>query len=344
MLIRIATRKSKLALIQTNLVIDKIKEHFPEAVCEVMPIVTTGDKIADRNLYDIGGKALFLKELEEKLLAKEADIAVHSLKDVPGILPKGLKIAAVLEREDPRDCLVSYKYKSLSDLPHAAVIGSSSVRRKVVLKKLRPDLQIVQLRGNIDTRIRKLREEAALSAIILACAGLKRAGLFNSLPQKIAPSGAVIGAYGAQNHSILNVREDLSTGATKQYPEGLEFLRKANKEYCFPLSVDEMIPSAGQGTVAIEIRSDDSKMIELCSKINHLPTWYLTEAEREFLAYFDASCRTPIAAYAEYIEDGAIKARYMYGDFEESFLRFHTEIGVESQGKEIAIKAAKALE
>lgn len=344
MLIRIATRKSKLALIQTNLVIDKIKEHFPEAVCEIMPMVTTGDKITDRNLYDIGGKALFLKELEEKLLAKESDIAVHSLKDVPGILPKGLKVAAVLEREDPRDCLVSYKYKSLNELSRAAVIGSSSVRRKVVLKKLRPDLQIVQLRGNIDTRIRKLREDVELGAIVLACAGLKRMGLFN-------------------------------------------------KEYCFPLSVDEMIPSAGQGTVAIEIRSDDSKMTELCSKINHLPTWYLTEAEREFLAYFDASCRTPIAAYAEYVEgdvkslrklatgeqmlgthgtlDGnvlgvhedsstgvttqlpavvdfpkrsTVKARYMYGDFEESFLRFHTEIGVESRGKEMAIKAAKALE
>jgi len=132
MLIRIATRRSKLALIQTDLVIKKLKECFSNINCEIVPVITTGDRITDKNLYDIGGKALFLKELEEKLLTGEVDLAIHSLKDVPGILPVGLEIAAVLEREDPRDCLVSYKYKSLNELPNGAIIGTSSVRRKVI--------------------------------------------------------------------------------------------------------------------------------------------------------------------------------------------------------------------
>ncbi len=293
--IRIATRRSKLALIQTDLVIKKLKECFPNINCEIVPVITTGDKITDRNLYDIGGKALFLKELEEKLLTGEVDLAIHSLKDVPGILPLGLEIAAVLDREDPRDCLVSYKYKSLNELPNGAIIGTSSVRRKVILQKIRPDLKIIPCRGNIQTRLDKLSGNNAPDAIILACVGLKRLGIFD-------------------------------------------------EKYCFALTVDEMIPSAGQGTIAIEKRSDNQKINDICKKINHLPSWYLSQAEREFLAYFDASCKTPIAAYAEYIDKSTIKARYMYGDFEGKCLEFHTETGDKIRGKEIAIKAAKIIE
>lgn len=295
MLIKIATRKSPLALIQTDLFVIKLKEYFPHITCEIVPVVTTGDKITDKNLYDIGGKALFLKELEEKLIAGEVDLAVHSLKDVPGILAEGLEIAAVLEREDPRDCFVSYKYKSLQELPKGAVVGSSSVRRKVILQKIRPDLKIVQLRGNVQTRIDKLSGDEAPDAIVLACAGLKRLGLLD-------------------------------------------------EKYCFPLSVNEMIPSAGQGIIAIQKRVNDQKMAEICNMINHMPTWYVSQAEREFLAYFDASCRTPISAYADYIDEVTIRARYMYGNFEGSFLEFHTEIGLKTKGKEMAIKAAKAIE
>ena len=295
MLIKIVTRKSRLALIQTDLVVNKLKEHFPNIICEIVPIITTGDKITDKNLYDIGGKALFLNELEEKLLSGEADLAVHSLKDVPGILPEELEIAAVLEREDPRDCLVSYKYKSLQELPKGAVIGSSSVRRKVILQKTRPDLKIVPLRGNVPTRIDKLSDTTAPDAIILACAGLKRLGLFN-------------------------------------------------EETCFPLTINEMIPPAGQGTIAIQKRVSDQKMSEICNKINHISTWYLSQAEREFLAYFDASCRTPISAYADYIDTVTIRARYMYGDFEGSSLKFCTETGPKTDGKLIATRAAKIIE
>ena len=149
MKIRIGTRKSKLALIQANMVINEIKQHFPKIECKLVPVVTTGDKITNKNLYDIGGKALFLKELEEQLIKNEIDIAVHSLKDVPGILLEGLSITAVLKREDPRDCFVSLKYKSIEEMPYGGVIGSSSVRRRVVIQQKKPDLKIVQIRGNI---------------------------------------------------------------------------------------------------------------------------------------------------------------------------------------------------
>jgi hydroxymethylbilane synthase len=177
MQIRIGSRESKLALIQTDMVIKLIAQHFPGAECVVVPIKTTGDKITDKNLYDIGGKALFLKELEEQLLAKKIDIAVHSLKDVPGVLPEGLVIAAVTEREDSRDCFVSLKYKSIEDLPIGAVVGSSSVRRKVIIQQKRPDLKIVQFRGNVQTRLAKLKN-GEVDATIFACAGLIRASEF----------------------------------------------------------------------------------------------------------------------------------------------------------------------
>src|SRR5688500_18191067 len=131
MKLKIGTRKSKLALIQTNLVIDKIRELFPQIDCEVVPIVTSGDMVTDKNLYDIGGKALFLKEIEQALLDKRVDLAVHSLKDVPGRLPDGLEISAVLEREDPRDAFICTKYGSIQGLPLGSVIGSSSIRRRV---------------------------------------------------------------------------------------------------------------------------------------------------------------------------------------------------------------------
>lgn len=295
MLIKIATRKSKLALIQTNLFITQLEKYFPHIKYEILPLVTSGDKITDKNLYDIGGKALFLKELEEKLLTGEADLAVHSLKDVPGILPKEFEIAAVLKREDPRDCFVSYKYKSLDELPKGAIIGSSSVRRKVILQKIRPDLKIIQLRGNVQTRLDKLSKKNELDAIILACAGLKRLEIFN-------------------------------------------------ENYCFPLNIDTMIPSAGQGIIAIEKRVDNQKMTEICNKINHIPTWYLSQAERAFLAYFDASCKTPIASYAKYIDEANIEVNYMYGNFEGSFLEFYKNTAFKTQGRELAIKAAKIIE
>lgn len=180
MQIKIGTRKSNLALIQAQIVIHELKKYYPEMECIIVPVTTTGDKILDKNLYDIGGKALFLKELEEKLLDGTIDIAVHSLKDVPGILPPRLEILAVLEREDYRDCFVSFKYKSLDEMPSGAVIGTSSVRRTVIIEQMRPDLKVVSFRGNVNNRLEKLRD-GIVDATILACAGLIRLDLFDPL-------------------------------------------------------------------------------------------------------------------------------------------------------------------
>ena len=179
--LRIGTRGSALALTQTRLTIAALARAHgwsqTEASdrTEIVPIKTTGDKVQDRSLADIGGKALFAKEIEEALLGGTIDCAVHSLKDMPGILPPGLIIACHLPREDPRDAFVSKIAASLSELPHGAVVGTSSVRRQAILLNARPDLKLVTFRGNVDTRLNKLAAGEA-AATILALAGLRRLG------------------------------------------------------------------------------------------------------------------------------------------------------------------------
>jgi len=175
-LLRVGTRGSKLALAQTNWIVNQIRTRYPEVQIEKVIIKTKGDKILDVPLAKIGGKGLFVKEIEEALLRKEIDFAVHSMKDVPSELPEGLGIVAIPEREDPRDVFVGRELKSLSELPEGAKVGTSSLRRQAQLKRLRPDLEILPLRGNVDTRLRKL-SEGQYEAIILAEAGLKRLGL-----------------------------------------------------------------------------------------------------------------------------------------------------------------------
>lgn len=170
--VRIATRGSMLALWQANHIKDLLeKQHRVE--CELLVIKTQGDKILDVPLAKIGGKGLFVKEIETALLENQADIAVHSMKDVPMELPEGLELYASPEGEAPEDAFVSVKYKNIADLPQNAVVGTSSLRRKVQLARLRPDLEIKDLRGNVNTRLRKL-DEGEYDAIILARAGLVR--------------------------------------------------------------------------------------------------------------------------------------------------------------------------
>ncbi len=171
----IATRESRLALWQAEHVRDLLKARFGGTV-ELLGMTTRGDQILDRALSKVGGKGLFVKELETALEEGRAQLAVHSLKDVPMDLPYGFELAAVLEREDPRDAFVSNRYASLADLPQGAKVGTSSLRRVVQLGALRPDLLIEPLRGNLDTRLRKL-DEGQYDAIVLAAAGLKRLGL-----------------------------------------------------------------------------------------------------------------------------------------------------------------------
>jgi hydroxymethylbilane synthase len=171
----IATRESRLALWQAEHVRDLLTAHFGARV-ELLGMTTRGDQILDRALSKVGGKGLFVKELETALEEGRAHLAVHSLKDVPMDLPEGFELATVLEREDPRDAFVSPRFASIDALPHGAKVGTSSLRRVVQLGALRPDLVVQPLRGNLDTRLRKL-DEGVYDAIVLAAAGLKRLGL-----------------------------------------------------------------------------------------------------------------------------------------------------------------------
>jgi hydroxymethylbilane synthase len=183
--VRIATRKSQLALWQAEHVADLLRAAHPGLTVDLVPMSTKGDRIQDRSLAAIGGKGLFIKELEVALEEQRADIAVHSMKDVPGDLPDGLLIDAVLRRADPLDAFLSTRADSLALLPPGARIGTSSLRRQSQLLAARPDLRIEALRGNVDTRLRRL-DNGELDAIILACAGLIRLGWESRITSRLA--------------------------------------------------------------------------------------------------------------------------------------------------------------
>jgi hydroxymethylbilane synthase len=184
--LRIGTRGSKLALAQSEWVKAKIQAEHPRAKVELVKIRTKGDRILHSPLSWIGGKGLFVKEIEDALLRGEVDLAAHSLKDVPSELPKELELGVFPEREDPRDAFVAMKYKSVGELPEGAAVGTSSLRRSAQLLHLRPDLRVIPLRGNVDTRLRKL-ESGDLQAIILAAAGLRRLGLRERITGFLSP-------------------------------------------------------------------------------------------------------------------------------------------------------------
>lgn len=184
--IRIATRKSPLAMWQAEHVAAQLQQLYPGINVEIIGMSTKGDKILDSPLAKIGGKGLFVKELEVAMLEHKADIAVHSMKDVPVELPDGLHLAVIMKREDPRDAFVSNEFTQIDALPKGAVVGTSSLRRQSQLSEARPDLVIKPLRGNVNTRLRKL-DEGEYRAIILASAGLIRLGFADRIAAKIAP-------------------------------------------------------------------------------------------------------------------------------------------------------------
>jgi hydroxymethylbilane synthase len=247
----IATRESRLALWQAEHVRALLRERCA-LDARVLGMTTRGDQILDRTLSKVGGKGLFVKELEAALEEGRADLAVHSLKDVPMDLPAGFQLAAVLEREDPRDAFVSPRHASLAALPLGACVGTSSLRRVVQLLSLRPDLRIEPLRGNLDTRLRKL-DEGHYDAIVLAAAGLIRLQL---------------GARIAQ---------------------------------CFEF--EQMLPAAGQGALAIEVRSADAALCNALRALNHAPTWLAAHAERAVSRALGGSCSVPLAAFANWQGD-----------------------------------------
>ena len=185
-LLRIATRKSPLALWQAEHVRGRLQAEHPGLQIDLVTMSTQGDRVLDSPLARIGGKGLFVKELEQALLGGRADIAVHSMKDVPAELPEGLGIGAILEREDPRDAFVSSQFISIGGLPQGARVGTSSLRRQCQLRAARPDLQILDLRGNVGTRLSKL-DGGEYDAIVLACAGLRRLGMEERITCAISP-------------------------------------------------------------------------------------------------------------------------------------------------------------
>lgn len=223
-IVKVGSRQSQLALVQTKLIISQLKEHFPQWDFELITVKTTGDKFLNSNMYELG-KGVFVKEIEEALLYGAIDMAVHSLKDVPQDLPEGLEISAITRREDPRDVFISADGRRFSELDTGAKIGTSSMRRICELNKLRQDIQCVQIRGNINTRIKKIKT-CGLDGIVLAAAGVKRLGMENLItdyfsPDEIVPAvgqGALAVETRADDEMSLFVRhinDDETTCATR---------------------------------------------------------------------------------------------------------------------------------
>ena len=216
-MLKIATRKSPLALWQAEFVKSKLASLYPDLKIELVKMTTQGDQILNSPLSKIGGKSLFIKELEVGMNEGRADIAVHSMKDVPYELPQGFEIGAILERENPFDAFVSNDYNTIEELPIGAKLGSCSLRRIVQIKAMRPDLEILDLRGNVNTRLKKL-DDGEYDAIILACSGLSRLGFEDRIKQDLSPNDSLPavgqGALGIEikvnDHKISSLIEPLS--------------------------------------------------------------------------------------------------------------------------------------
>jgi len=249
--ITIGTRGSKLALIYARIAeqnINKFKSRFAIKSVNIKKVTTKGDKIQNKRLSDIGGKGLFTKKIENELLDKKIDIAVHALKDIPSRENKKLFTNCFLKRNDPREVLITRKNKKFKSLPKNSIVGTSSFRREFQLKRMRKDLIYKLIRGNVDTRIKKLKNKF-YDAIILSYAGLKSLKMQNNISQVF--------------------------------------------------SLSEIIPSAGQGAIALQCRKDDLGIAQLLKAINHAPTNICVNAERDVLKVLDGDCETPVGVNAK---------------------------------------------
>jgi hydroxymethylbilane synthase len=292
--LRIGTRGSDLALWQTQYVKKLLETKFPGISVDIQTIKTTGDKILDAPLSKIGDKGLFTKELEGALLDQRIDLAVHSFKDVPTAIPQGLTIAAVLEREDVRDVFIGHPTKSdltFLALPHAAMIATGSLRRKCQLLNARPDLQIVDIRGNLNTRMKKL-DESTWDGMILAKAGVTRLGW------------------------------------AQRITEILPF--------------ELMLPAVGQGALAIETRTNDSRLSELLSTLHHLPTALTVTAERSLLRHLEGGCQIPIGAYGQ-VHGSEIRLDAVIGSLDGKRMVKGTRSGIQRNAEQIGIELAEEL-
>lgn len=276
--ILIATRGSALALAQANLLLAACREKFPTIDFELKIIKTTGDKLQTASMAKTDTllpKGLFTKELESALLKGRADMAVHSLKDLPTELPEGLQFAAVLgARADVRDVFIYKKplppNARLAELPSGLVVGTSSTRRAAQLLALRPDFKPVAIRGNVPTRLGKVARDPGIDGTVLAVAGLGRLGF------SILQDGTLAGEKAP--HNLL----------------------------CTVLDTTEMLPCVGQGAIGLELRSLDERVAVICRELNDEPTFHCVTAERSFLRAMGGGCQTPVGAYAR-IDGGKLR-------------------------------------
>jgi hydroxymethylbilane synthase len=304
--INIASRGSPLALVQAEWVAQKIQEKHPNIKAPISKIKTQGDKILDSPLAKIGGKGLFVKEIEEALMEGRADIAIHSLKDVPFHIPEGLILSAFPAPESSNDVLVFSKKldranpqnldkngECLSIIPKGFTVGTSSVRRAAQLRRLRSDLQICDLRGNVGTRLKKLDEMSSpMDAIILAEAGLRRLNL---------------------SHRI---------------------------DYSIP--IEDFFPAVGQGVLAIETRCQDFDVIAIIKELNHAPTHSRVICERAFLRRLEASCQMPVGGFAQ-ICGKTIQFRGFLSSLDGQHFLVGEEQGPLENAEEIGIRLAENL-
>jgi hydroxymethylbilane synthase len=269
MRIKIATRKSALALWQANHVADLLRDTAGVDGIDLVPLSTRGDEILDRSLQKIGGKGLFIKELEVAMQRGEADIAVHSMKDVPADMPDGFCIAAVLQRANHADALVSPDRQQLQDLPEGALVGSSSLRRQAQLKMMRPDLRIEALRGNVNTRLAKL-ENGDYDAIILAAAGLERLELDHHISQQFLPTemlpAAAQGVVGieclADNAELIQILDTLNHPTTVQTTLAERTIAKQLQASCqSPVATFAVVDGDAIEVTALVALPDGSKSI-----------------------------------------------------------------------------------
>jgi hydroxymethylbilane synthase len=273
----VGTRGSELALVQATATEAALAAAFPELVITRKVIKTTGDRRTDVSLADVAkaegtfDKGVFIKEIEEALDAGEIDIAVHSLKDLPTVLENRYALAAVLERAPVRDVLVMREPGGLAALPVGARVGTSSVRRAKQMEWLRPDITVIDLRGNVPTRLRKLAEDGTYDAILLAEAGLVR---LDFIPREAPGNGA----------------------ESVQGMPGLFVTR---------LEESEFFPAAGQGAIGLEVRAGDAASQVRAESIGHRDSWLRITAEREFLRLLDGGCHTPVGVYSS-ISNGEI--------------------------------------
>jgi hydroxymethylbilane synthase len=266
----LGTRGSKLALTQSGMMADALRAAHPGLTVELKIISTKGDRILDVALSAVGDKGLFVKELEQALLDKEVDFCVHSCKDLPSLVPDGLTLAAFPQRADPRDTLVLNAASfagdnpqfSILDLAQGAVVGTSSLRRASQIRAVRPDLELRDVRGNVDTRLRKLAE-GQYDALILASAGLDRLSF---------------------------------TDATIDGPRVFEAVD--SRFVSLPIPAPQMLPAVSQGILAIECRADDELTLTALAALDHASSRAAALAERAFLGRLEGGCQVPIAAYA----------------------------------------------